>query len=574
MSSMKKKCIKREYSVAKTPQQNGVAERRNRTLIEAARTMLADFKLSTTFWDEGVNTAYYVQKKVLMVKPHFKTPYELFRGRSPTLSFMRPFRCHITILNTLDQLGKFYGKFDEGVFVGYSTISKAFRVYNTRTRKVEENLHITFLENKPMIIGGGPEWLFDIDALSESMNYAPVSAGTNSNDFAESECENQERSNAESSTKNVNTAGPSINTANASDNTNSLNINTISPPVNTATSTYVDYPIDPLMPDLEDTGIFNDAYDDRDKGAEADYNNLETTRKMAKHNEAGLLTFKNKQRRTNHKISKIVYFLVFSLKWNQRRAIGTKWVFRNKRDRRGIVVRNKARLVVQGYRQEEGIDYDEVFAHAAWIEAIRLFLAYASFMDFTVYQMDVKSAFLYGTIKEEVYVSQPSGFVDLEFLDRVYKVEKALYGLHQAPRAWMYLSTESDQLMHKRFQMSSMGEPTFFLGLQCKASKYSNEDTQTFIKGCNWHRLKRIFRYLKGQPTLGFWYPTDLPLELIAYSDSDYTGASLDKKSTTGGYQFLGSRLISWQCKRQTIVASSTTKAEDIAASNYHGWVL
>ncbi|GJT61126.1 putative ribonuclease H-like domain-containing protein [Tanacetum coccineum] len=196
-----------------------------------------------------------------------------------------------------------------------------------------------------------------------------------------------------------------------------------------------------------------------------------------------------------------------------KRAIGTKWVYRNKKDERGIVVRNKARLVAQGYTQEEGIDYDEVFAPVARIEAIRLFLAYASFMGFIVYQMDVKSAFLYGTIEEEVYVCQPPGFEDPQFPDKVYKVEKALYGLHQAPRAWyetlstyllengyrrgtidktlfikkdrgdillvqVYvddiifgstkksLCVEFEQMMHKRFQMSSMGEPSFFLGLQ------------------------------------------------------------------------------------------------------------
>nr|GFA96454.1 retrovirus-related Pol polyprotein from transposon TNT 1-94 [Tanacetum cinerariifolium] len=154
------------------------------TLIEAARAMLVDSKLPITFWAEVVNTTYYVKNRVLVVKPYFKTSYELFKGRSPALSFMRPFRCHVTILNTLDQLGKFDGKLDEGIFVGYSTISKDFRVYDIRTRKVEENLHITFLENKPMIAGGGPEWLFDINALSKSINYAPVLAGTNSNDFA------------------------------------------------------------------------------------------------------------------------------------------------------------------------------------------------------------------------------------------------------------------------------------------------------------------------------------------------------------------------------------------------------
>ncbi|GKF02606.1 putative ribonuclease H-like domain-containing protein, partial [Tanacetum coccineum] len=142
------KSIKREFSVARTSQQNGVAERRNRTLIEAARTMLADSKLPTTFWVEAINTACYVQNRVLVVKSHNKTPYELFRGRTHALSFMRPFGCHVTILNTLDYLGKFDGKSDEGFFVGYSINSKAFRVYNIRTRKVEENLHIRFLEDK------------------------------------------------------------------------------------------------------------------------------------------------------------------------------------------------------------------------------------------------------------------------------------------------------------------------------------------------------------------------------------------------------------------------------------------
>ncbi|GJR91768.1 putative ribonuclease H-like domain-containing protein [Tanacetum coccineum] len=177
----REKGIKREYSVARTPQQNGVAERKNRTLIEAARTMLADSKLPTTFWAEAVSTACYVQNRVLIVKPHNKTPYELFRGIKPAIGFMKPFGCHVTILNTLDKLGKFDGKSDEGFFVGYSLSSKAFRVYNIRTRKVQENLHVGFLENKPMLEGNGPKWLFDLDSLTQSMNYVPVVAGTFSN---------------------------------------------------------------------------------------------------------------------------------------------------------------------------------------------------------------------------------------------------------------------------------------------------------------------------------------------------------------------------------------------------------
>ncbi|GJS56920.1 putative ribonuclease H-like domain-containing protein [Tanacetum coccineum] len=291
-----------------------------------------------------------------------------------------------------------------------------------------------------------------------------------------------------------------------------------------------------------------------------------------------------------------------------KRAIGTKWVYKNKKNDRGIVVRNKERLVAQGYTQEEGIDYDEVFAPVARIEAIRLFLAYASFMGFIMYQMDVKNAFLYGIIEEEVYVCQPPGFEDPQFPNKVYKVEKALYGLHQAPRAWSTkksLCVEFEQMIHKRFQMSSMGELTFFLGLQVKQKdegifisqdKYvadilkkfdfvtvktastpiktnkallkdeeaedvdvhlyrsmigslmyliaSRPDIMFVVCACarfqvtpkvsHLHAVKRIFRCLKGQPKLGLWYPRDSPFDLKAFSDSDYAGASLDRKSTTG----------------------------------------
>ncbi|GKB93337.1 ribonuclease H-like domain-containing protein, partial [Tanacetum coccineum] len=155
------KGIKREFSVARTPQQNGVAERKNKTLIEAARTMLVDSKLPTTFWAEVVNTACYVLNRVLVIKPHNKTPYELIRGRPPLIYFMKPFRCPITILNTRDHVGMFDGKADEGYFIGYSVVSKAIRVFNKRTKIVEETLNIRFLENTPNVKGNGPDWLFD-----------------------------------------------------------------------------------------------------------------------------------------------------------------------------------------------------------------------------------------------------------------------------------------------------------------------------------------------------------------------------------------------------------------------------
>ncbi|GJY42559.1 putative ribonuclease H-like domain-containing protein, partial [Tanacetum coccineum] len=333
---------------------------------------------------------------------------------------------------------------------------------------------------------------------------------------------------------------------------------TISPSVSTDGQNFTnidDLPTDPLIPDLEDTRIFNGAYDDEDVGVEADLNNLEITmnvspipttrihkdhpkdqiirdinsatqtRRMTKiFEEHAMVSYIKKQRRTNHKDYQKCLFSYFLSQIEPKKVTQAltdpSWIevmqdelLLNKKDERGIVVRNKARLVAQGYTQEEGIDYDEDFAPVARIEAIRLFLAYASFMGFIVYQMDVKSAFLYGTIEEEVYVCQPPGFEDLQFPDKVYKVEKALYGLHQVPKAWYEtLSTyllenkfrrgtidktlfikkdkgdillvqvyvddiifgstknslclEFERMMHKKYQISSIGELTFFLGLQ------------------------------------------------------------------------------------------------------------
>ncbi|GJQ95531.1 putative ribonuclease H-like domain-containing protein [Tanacetum coccineum] len=282
-----------------------------------------------------------------------------------------------------------------------------------------------------------------------------------------------------------------------------------------------------------------------------------------------------------------------------KKAIGTKWVYRNKKDERGIVVRNKARLVAQGYKQEEGIDYDEVFAPVTRIEAIRLFLAYASFMNSVVYQMDVKSAFLYSTIEEETLSTYllDNGFyrgqIDKTlFIKRVkddillvqVNVDDIIFGSTKK-----FLFTDFEQIMHKKFQTSSMGELTFFLGLQVKQIEdgifisqdksmigslmyltSSRPDIMFSVCAClvcHLNAVKRICRYIKGRPNLGLWYPKDAPFILEAFLDSDYAGASLDKKSTTEGCQFLGSRLISWQCKKQTVVANSTTEAEYIATS-------
>ncbi|GJY29289.1 putative ribonuclease H-like domain-containing protein [Tanacetum coccineum] len=710
---------------------------------------------------EAVSTACYVQNMVLVVKPHNKTPYELFRGFKPTLSFMRSFGCHVTILNTLDILGNFNGKSDKGFFVGYSLSSKPFRVYNTRTRRVEENLHIGFLENKPMIERDGPKWLFDIDSLTQSMNYVPIAAGTITNESAgiqrelnagtsiekeeisqdcivmpiwkddsyfdslskdvdngepksatddqklveggpDNENDEKDKSNNDSSPKEVNTAGQHVNTASPEVNTGRFNLNTIDPSVNTASSydqdspkdmfimgashtlkaTHVEFFSDEDEPEV-DLGNITNSYTDpttpntrihKDHPIEnviGDVKSSVQTRRMTKPTSEQEFLSAVYEQKTHDTLNTCLYacfllqikptsiakalsysswveamqeeLLQFKLQqvWIlvnlpiKKRAIGTKWVFRNKKDKRGIVIRNKAMLVAQGHRQEEGIDYG-VFAHVARIEAIRLFLAYASFM----------------------------GFKDPDQPDKVYKVVKALYGLHQAPRAWYeslanyllgngFKRGKIDQTLFIKkqkgdillIQMGSMRELTFFLGLQVQQKedgifisqdKYvakilkkfnytdvksastpvdlekplvkdgdaddvdvhlyrsmigslmylttSRPDIMFAVCACarfqvtskTSHLLvvKRIFRYLKGKPTLGLWYSRDSPFELVAYTDSDYAGATQDRKSTTGGCQFLGNRLISWQCKKQTVVATSTTEAEYVVAASCCGQVI
>ncbi|GJW91372.1 ribonuclease H-like domain-containing protein, partial [Tanacetum coccineum] len=772
-----KKGIQREYSIARTPQQNGVAERKNRTLIEAARTMLADSLLPIQFWAEAVHTACYVLNRVLVTKPQMKTPYELLMGKSPNISFMKPFGCPLTILNTLDHLGKFEGKSEEGYLLGYSTNSKGFRVYNRVTRKVQDCLHVDFLENQMNQKGKGPDWMFDLDILTPSLNYIPVrkenqvdTAVKQSNsvdfednkDFDESTVDKEVSLTVEDQDLQKEFENLMLQETIAHSH---MEIQGIASEKRKEKGKEI-YDLSESDDDLPKDGIFHgNSFDDENKDTEEeidlDLNNMDNTTDVSysstlrihqNHPQShiigpttlgvktrkqlqgtstphqALFSFICKQNRTNHKDQQTCLFacflsqeepkkitqalqdeswveamqeelLQFKLQnvWvlcdlpDGKRVIGTKWVFRNKRDERGTIIRNKARLVAQGYRQEEGVDYDEVFAPVARIEAIRLFLAFASFMGFSVYQMDVKSAFLYGNITEEVYVNQPPGFVDPHHPNKVYKVIKALYGLHQAPRAWYErLSTfllkhgyrrgaidktlfikrdrkdimlvqvyvddiifgstktsmvkEFEELMQKEFKMSSMGELTFFLGLQVKQStagifisqdKYVKDILNKFdfrtIKpattpieahkalgkdeegeavdvhlyrsmiGClmyltasrpdimfavclcarfqvtpkvsHMHAVKRIFRYLKHQPKLGLWYPKDSPFHLEAFSDSDYAGDNHDRRSTSGGCQYLGRRLVSWQCKKQTIVAISSTEAEYVAAASCCGQV-
>nr|GEV35045.1 hypothetical protein [Tanacetum cinerariifolium] len=495
---------------------------------------------------------------LLVTKPNNKTPYKLLLGRTPSKGFMRPFGCPVTILNPLDPLGKFDRKADEGFLVGYSVSSKAFRVFNSRTRIVQETLHINFLENQPNVVGSGPTWLFDIDTLTQSINYQPVLASNQPNPSAGI----QEHFDA--------------------DKAGEGNV-----------QQYVLFPLwfsgskDPQMTDADTTFEVKDPESEvhvflssgktqrEDKGKS--HVKLSTgVRNLSEEFEDFLITAlielmlpvlqKSSYMDPSQyhddpdmpALEDITYSADEEDVWvlvdlpKGKRAIGSKWVFRNKMDERGIVIRNKARLVAQGHTQEEVIDYKQVFAPVARIEAIRLSLAYASFMGFMVNQMDVKSAFLYRTIEEEVYVCQPLRFEDPDYPDKVY-VDDIIFGIANKD-----LCKAFEKLMKDKFQMSSMGEHIFFLGLQVKEKpdgifisqdKYvakvlkkfglTNRKSASTPIDINKPLLKdpdvkRIFRYLKGKPHLGLWYPKDSPFNLVAYSNSDYAGASLDRKSTTG----------------------------------------
>nr|GEY49422.1 putative ribonuclease H-like domain-containing protein [Tanacetum cinerariifolium] len=612
---------------------------------------------------------------VLVNKSHNKTPYELFNGRSPAIGFLKPFGRHVMILNTLDHLGKFEAKGDEGT--NSTNLSGTKDAASQEVKKDVSSLRYITL----------PNWVHD--ALLEYSSSKPQ------DDYSTDVPESSRNSNPTATS--TNPSADQIETL-----TVETLIPTVSSPVLTACFTDSQEPSSDTRlilkrvanqvetPSLDNilklTNRFEDIFgvttnSDESNGVEVDVSNMETT--ITSSPTPTLRIHKDNPKKPT-KISDALQdpswveamheeLLQFKIQnvWTLVdcpkgvRPIGTKWVLKNKKDERGIVIRNKARLVAQGHTHEEGIDYDEVFVPVARIEAIGFFLAYASFMGFTVYQMDVKSAFLYGTIDEEVYVMQPPGSQDPEFPTRVYKVEKAMYGLHQAPKAWYgslskYLLTngfqrgtidqtlfirrqrgdfivvqvyaddiifrssnpqlcrEFEALMHEKFQMSTMGELNFFLGLQVlqkedriflsqdkyvgdilkkfgysdvrsantpmdKENPWGKDGTRKDVdlhlyrsligslmyliaskpdimfavcacarhqvtpKECHLHTVKRIFRYLKGHPKLGLWYPKESPFDLVAYSDSEYGCATEDRKSTTGGCQFLGRRLISWQ---------------------------
>nr|GEY82124.1 putative reverse transcriptase, RNA-dependent DNA polymerase [Tanacetum cinerariifolium] len=502
--------IKREFSNARTPQQNGVAERRNRTLIEAARTMLV------------VNTACYVQNRVLVNKSQNKTTYDLFNGRTPAIGFLKPFGCHVMILNTLDHLGKFEAKGDKGYFIRYSMSSKAFRVFNKRTRRVEENLHVEFLENKAIEKGIKDAVNQEVKKDVSSLRYIALPNWVH-DALLESSLSKPQDGCSPKVPENSGNTNPTASTSNPpADQMETLTVETSIPTVS--------LPVP--------TACLNDS--------------LEPS------SDARLISKKVANQEETPSLDNIL-------------------------------------LLTNQFEDILGVESspDEAIGVEANVNNMEITITVSPTPTLRIHKDHPKSQII-SHVDTPIQTRHKSK-EDPEFPAKVYKVEKAMYGLHQAPRAWY--GTLSKYLLMNGFQKGTIDQTLFirrkkgdFILVQDGTGKdvdshlyrsmigslmyltASRPDImfavftcvmhQVTPKQCYLHAVKRIFRYLKGHPKLGLWYPKESPFDLVAYSDSDYGGATQDRKSTTGGSQFLGRRLISGQCKKQTIVATLTTQAE------------
>ncbi|GJZ64730.1 putative ribonuclease H-like domain-containing protein [Tanacetum coccineum] len=412
---------------------------------------------------EAVSTACYVLNRVLVTRPHNKTPYELLSRKVPNISHLKPFGCHVTILNSSDHLGKFEGKTDEGFLVGYSAHSKAYRVYNLSNKKIEETLNMRYMEDKPNVQGLGHEWSQGSYCFCHSGEYFRYAEETLLGLQGQAYDANSAAKDSWNTSDTVPAGHDNLATSIPAGGINQA-----------AGGSVVHLSIFSVL----ERGALAGYVHDQQRNNHTDYlyclfayflSQLEPSSVAQALNDPDWVEAMQEemQQFVNQDVWKLVPLP------EGKTAIGTKWILKNKRDARGIVVRNKARLVAQGHRQEEGIFYDEVFAPVARIEAIRLFLAFASYMGFMVFQMDVKSAFLYGEIDEEVY-------------KRYYRQNS----FHQEEFQGYYLSTGE-------FEMSAMGELTFFLGVTSKATVMGFLSAKTSMsRTCLGNLIWKIIMYL------------------------------------------------------------------------------
>nr|GEV01151.1 retrovirus-related Pol polyprotein from transposon TNT 1-94 [Tanacetum cinerariifolium] len=508
--------ISHQMSSVRTPQQNRVVEQRNRTLVEATRTMLIFSRAPLFLWAKAIATAYFTQNHSIIHRRFNKTPYELINGRKPNISFLHVFGALCYPKNVHEDIRKLGANGDIGFFIGYSADSCAYRVYNRRTKKIMETMNVSFDELSAMAF----EQRSSKPRL-QSMTSGQISSGLDLT-YAPSTIKSQQ-------------------------------------PTEVTVSTMEPKNVKEAMTDPA----------------------------WIKSMQEELLQFKRLD----------VWVLVPAP--DNISPLTLKWLFKNKHDEEKMVIQYKSRLVVRGYRQEEGIDFEESFAPVARMEAIRIFLAYATHKSFTVFQMDVKTAFLHGTLKEDVYVCQPEGTIDLMFFIRRFDndilvvqvyVDDIIFGSTHLRYTQLFYN-----LMKSCFEMSMMGEMTFFLGLQVNQSpcgifinqsnymleilkkygmescdsvdtpmeikdKFALDQNGTPVDATKYRSMISDLMYLtSSRPDI------DSGFELTGFSDADYAGCKDTFKSTSGGAQFLGEKLVSWSSKKQDCTELSTTEAENMS---------
>ena len=755
--------IKHQYAAPYTPEQNGVAERKNRTLIEMARTMLDEYKSPYKLWAEAINTACHATNRLYLRKLKNKTPYELLIGRKPNVKYFRVFGCKCFILNKKSRLAKFAPKTYEGIFVGYASNSHAYRVLNKSTGCIEETMNVDFDEDNgprvkkivPSVVGDEapsqairtmgighilPQETPQVQVEEEGVraplvdspqgksspppqgqdamgNHEPIQEQDQVPHVPEQD-QGQAQPNGEEPIREAqgqaldqdqDQSQPQVSSTSSHPSDQELEVvkRRVTPRLKhsqgQASSTSSKPSEEELTLKVQKAAaklkhlqhLTDNIYGSINKG-------VTTRRRLANFCEHHSFVscveplkvedalddpdWVNAMHEELNNFTRNKVWTLVKRPKEHHNVIGTKWIFKNKQDEHGQVTRNKARLVAQGFTQVEGLDFGETFAPVARLESIRILLAYASHHDFKLYQMDVKSAFLNGPLKELVYVKQPPGFEDPDHPSHVYELHKALYGLKQAPRAWydhltaflsekgfqiglidstlftkrvkgelfvcqIYvddiifgstnhaINVEFENLMTKEFAMSMMGELKFFLGFQVKQlrggtfinqalyiqdmlKRFKMQDVkpmktpmptngqlnldpngkdvdqkvyrsmigsllylcasrpdimlsvcmcarfQSAPKESHFSAVKRILRYLVHTPNLGLWYPKGATFKLLGYSDSDWAGDKVDRKSTSGSCQFLGRSLVSWSSKKQNCVSLSTAEAEYIAAGS------
>ncbi|KAJ1689849.1 hypothetical protein LUZ63_014004 [Rhynchospora breviuscula] len=583
------KGYKQEFFAPRTPQQNGVVERKNRTLQELARTMLHEFAVPKFLWAEAVNTACHVVNRACIRSKLKKTPFELWVGRTPNISYFRVFGSKCFVLDESPKVTKFDAKSLTGIFVGYSNTSKAYRVYLPTSRVVIESINVKFNENANEKTEEGNSIVGIQDgATTQEIEFQPkdelppviIEEPLNRVDDNLIGGENHEENTIDTT----------------QDETPHDEPQPMPQPVHEPLEVLREVSSHPLSNVIGDPreGVRTRSGLNQMVGHCAFVSQLEP--KSFKEANVDPNWIVAMQEELNQFERNQVWELVPLPSGKQ--VIGTKWVYRNKLDELGNVVRNKTRLVAQGFKQQEGIDFEETFAPVARLESIRMLLAYASNKGFTLFQMDVKSAFLNGWIDEEVYVQQPPDFVDHFNPDHVFKLHKVLYGLKQAPRA---CQTKYAKELIKKFGVEDSksldtpmgksanidadekGKPmdiTLYRGIigsllyltasrpdimyaVCLCARYQANPKESHHKA-----IKRILRYVKGTQSLGLWYGKQTELDLVGYTDADFAGDRMDRKSTSGTCQFLGGSLVSWSSRKQTSVALSTAEAEYVAAGS------